>query len=152
MTYLPTNRLKDSKNTILPFDALIDQLLEKSLPSFDNEMSFGFFNSYDLPKVDIIDREESVDIELEATGIDKDCIDAELEGNILTVSCSPKETQLEEGARYLRKERQISAFTRSFKIPDSCTRSKISVNYNNGLLCISVPKKKPEKSKKIKIL
>jgi HSP20 family protein len=152
MTYLPTNRLSKTDEAFLPFDSIIDKLFEKPLPSFDNQISFEFFDQYDGPKVDIIDKQDSIDIKMEIPGVDKSEITAEIEGNILLISCEKNSEDLEEGSRYLRKEIKNKSFTRTFKIPDSCTKSKVSIELTNGILYASVPKKKPEKPKKLKIL
>ena len=43
------------------------------------------------------------------------------------------------------------SFEKSFKIPVSCNQLKISAKLENGILSISIPKKKSQKPKRIKI-
>lgn len=144
MTNLLNNRLNEA----------FGQLIGGNLYSFDDDIdsSFQFFKDSSYPKVDIIDHENSLDIILEATGFKNSEVSAEVEGDTLVVLGEGSEKEIPENSKYLRKEIKSKSFKRLFKLPDYCTKTKITAKFENGLLCISVPKKKPEKPKKVKIL
>jgi HSP20 family protein len=142
-----------SRNEFLtPFDSLFDEMIGKAFPSFEEEFGVGFFGNNSYPKVDIIDTPDSIEFEAEIPGLDKDEVSVEIDEGVLSISGSKRDTKTEENITYLKKELKRSSFKRSFKLADSFNHQKITAKFENGLLLISVPKKKPEKSKKVKIL
>lgn len=142
-----------SRNDFLtPFDSLFDEMIGKAFPSFEREFGVNFFGSNSYPKVDVIDTPESIEFEAEIPGLTKDEVSVDLEKGVLSISGQKRQSDSTESKNYIRKELKRSSFKRSFQISDSFNHQKIKAKFENGLLLISVPKKKPEKSKKIKIL
>lgn len=139
------------KEFITPFDALFDQMIGKAFPAFEREFGVEFFGNNSYPKVDVIDTEDSIEFEAEIPGLDKKDVSVEIEEGILSIS-GEKRIKEEENITYLKKELKKSSFKRSFKLSNSFNHKAIKAKFENGLLFISVPKKKPEKSKKVKIL
>lgn len=142
MSHLLNNRLVDA----------FGQLINNELGSFHNDFDFQLFNGQDQTQLDIIDHEGSLEIILEAPGFSNSEISAELEGTTLIVSANSEEKEIPSTSSYIKKQIKNKNFKRFFELPDCCTKSKIQAKFENGLLCISVPKKKPEKPKKVKIL
>lgn len=140
---------------MVPFDSLFDDIIQKTMPSFTDEFGVNFFGSNSYPKVDVIDHQDKITIEAEIPGLSKKEVSVDLEENILTVSGSKKSKEEEkEGSdiKYIRKELKRSSFKRSFKLGDNINQRNVNADFNNGILLITLPKKEPEKPKKIKIL
>ncbi|MCH5685498.1 Hsp20/alpha crystallin family protein [Niabella sp. W65] len=59
------------------------------------------------------------------------------------MSSQKQEEQKEgEGEKYTRREFAYQAFTRSFTLPDSADADKVSASYNDGILTVTIPKRK----------
>ena len=91
-----------------------------------------------LPAVNLIENKNSFFIEIAAPGFDKKDFLIELDNYNLTVSL---EKEVNENVKYFKKEFDYSSFTRSFKLPKYADL-KIDAEYKNGILHLSIHKKK----------
>ncbi len=125
---------------------LLDEMLER-----------GFNTGFEkkcgcVPATNILEKEESYEIELAAPGMKKDDFKLEVEKNILSVVFEKKEEDKKEEIEYLQREFEMDGFTRSFTIPETADVEKIKARYDNGILFISIPKmEKARLSREIKI-
>jgi len=105
-----------------------------------------------VPAANIKETEEGFVVELAAPGKQKGDFKIELNHNTLSVSSESKTEQEEkdEKGRYTRKEFNYSSFQRSFVLPTSVDAERISANYENGILSISIPKKEEAKKKPVR--
>jgi len=110
--------------------------------------------SHQLPAVDIQENENGYVLDMELPGFDEKNIDVHVDGANLTIaSRQEQETQEEkksdETARnYLVKERQISAFSRSFKLPENADPTAVNAAFKNGVLSLEI-KKRTEAQKRV---
>tara|TARA_B100002019_G_scaffold257810_1_gene242130 strand:- start:1303 stop:1755 length:453 start_codon:yes stop_codon:yes gene_type:complete len=137
---------------MVPFDSLFDDIIQKTMPSFTDEFGVNFFGSNSYPKVDVIDHDDRITIEAEIPGLSKKEVSVDLEENVLTVSGSKQSKDEGADIKYIRKELKRSSFKRSFKLGENINQKNVNADFNNGILLITLPKKEPEKPKKIKIL
>jgi HSP20 family protein len=145
--------LPASRNDFLtPFDSMFDEMIGKAFPSFEKEFGVEFFGNNSYPKVDVIDTPESIEFEAEIPGLSKDEVSVEVEKGILSISGNKRSGSSSEDLTYIRKELKRSSFKRSFQLSNFLNAAKIEAKFENGLLLITVPKIKPEKPQKIKIL
>ncbi len=145
--------LPASRNDFLtPFDSMFDQMIGKAFPSFEKEFGVEFFGNNSYPKVDVIDTPESIKFEAEIPGLSKDEVSVEVEKGVLSISGNKRQDESDEEINYIRKELKRSSFKRSFQLSNSLNCNKIKAKFENGLLLITVPKNKPEKPQKVKIL
>lgn len=150
---LNTKIVPSSRHEFLtPFDSLFDEMVGKAFPSFEKDFGIGFFGNQSYPKVDIIDTDNTIEFEAEIPGLEKDEVSVDIEEGILSISGGKRTESKNQEIKYIKKELKKSSFKRSFQISDSLDHKKIKAKFENGLLLISIPKKKQEKSKKIKIL
>lgn len=101
-----------------------------------------FWNSVSQElKTDITDAGDSFKLEADLPGFNRDDIKIDLIGERLTVSAERKsETEEKETSGYIRRERSYGSFKRSFDVSNIDT-SNISASYNDGVLCMTLPKK-----------
>ena len=137
---------------MVPFDSLFDDIIQKTMPSFTDEFGVNFFGSNSYPKVDVIDHDDRITIEAEIPGLSKKEVSVDLEENILTISGAKQSKDESPEIKYIRKELKRSSFKRSFKLGENINQKNVNADFNNGVLLITLPKKEPEKPKKIKIL
>ena len=111
-------------------------------------------NSNNIPAANIIEADDHFDIQLAVPGKKKNDFKIELEEGVLTISSQIESNSNEEDSSFTRKEFGYSSFIRSFNIPDTVSTDKISANYKEGILTVSLPKKEealPQPKKLISI-
>jgi len=107
-----------------------------------------------LPAVNIADNKDNYLVEMAAPGLNKEDFKVELDNDLLTISCEKQMENNTEDEKFTRKEFSYQSFSRSFTLPDIINSDKISANYENGILKITIPKKEeaiPKPVKKIEI-
>ena len=146
------NQLINRDEFLTPFDSIFDNMIQKAMPSFSQDMGIGFFGSNSYPKVDVLDFSEKIQIQAEIVGLSEKEVSVDLEENVLSISGSKQKNSELPNVKYIRKELKRSNFKRSFELNDNFNLKKIQANFKNGLLVIDIPKKEAEEPKKIKIL
>ncbi len=107
----------------------------------------------DVPSVNIIENDNSFEIEFAAPGVNKDEFNIKLENHVLTVSREVSDEKEEKDVNYTRREFIIGSFSRSFTLSKRVKFEDISAEYNEGILKLTLPKKEEEAklSREIKI-
>jgi HSP20 family protein len=105
-----------------------------------------------MPAADVRENDDSIDIDIELAGISPDDVDINVENGILTVS-GEKRTESKEGkeGQYHSVERRYGSFVRSFQLPQGVDETKISANFDHGLLTIDIPKSALPQPRRIQI-
>lgn len=90
-------------------------------------------------KCDIYEENGEYHIEMDIPGYDKKDINIEVKDGYLTVKASKETEDKEESKNYIRRERVVGSFTKSFALGDVDT-DKIDAKFENGILNITIPK------------
>jgi len=99
----------------------------------------------------VYEKEGNLVIKADMPGVDEKAIDLNLEGNILSLRGERKlDPEVEQGT-YYQVEGFYGSFSRSFRLPDSIDADKISANYRNGVLTVTVPSKPEAQPRTIKV-
>ncbi len=118
------------------------------VPSTFSNLVDRFFNesltrnggSVFSPKVDVIENENSYEVQLAVPGVNKEDFKIEVNDNYLTVSGERKFTSEKKDKNYHSVETQYGSFSRSFTLPENVDGTKINAKYNNGILELTIPK------------
>jgi HSP20 family protein len=121
-----------------PTLSLIDQF-------FSNSMRDS--GSYNYP-ANIFDNENAFIIEMSAPGFTKEDIRINLEQQTLTISAELKQQDEVQDEKYLRREFNQQNLNRSFVLPKSVDMDKITADYQNGILKITLPRREDAVIKK----
>ena len=106
-----------------------------------------------IPSVNILESEESYEVDMAAPGLEKKDFKIELNQGVLTISSEKKmESETKKGRQYTRKEYSYQSFNRSFTMPHTAESEKISARYDNGILKVVIPKKEEAKTKPLKTI
>lgn len=107
-----------------------------------DDFIFDFFNVSNniVPPHNIFENDTEFSVEFSVPGSDKKDFTIELENDNLRVVRKSKKSI--EDRTYSRLEFDTKSFEKSFFLPDSVDQSKISSRYENGVLLITIPKKK----------
>lgn len=93
------------------------------------------------PSVNIIDNENSFDLQLAAPGMDKADFQIQVVNDQLIISAEKKMENNADTPKYTRKEFMYTSFKRSFKLNHQIETDKIEAGYENGVLKLHLPKK-----------
>jgi len=123
----------------------VDKNLKKFFENF-NPPNFGewgiksFGNNSFSPRVDVTEDNENLYVHAEVPGVDKNDIKINLVGDVLTISGEKRSEEKDEKKNYYRTEINYGSFTRSFTLPSEVVIDKISAEYKEGVLNITLPK------------
>ena len=140
MSYFFKNTKTNNKNPYASFK--IDSLLDDLLYSHS-------LNEYPVQS-NILSKENEILIQLQVPGIPKEEININYKNNQLSVSYdAPKEDYIE--GEYIQQQIFLDGFKNTFKLSDDLDTKNISANSDNGILNITIPRKKNKNSTRIKI-
>ena len=103
------------------------------------------------PSVDVYETKDAYIIEAEVAGYDNEKINLSVDKHILTISSEEVKKELKEGTSKIAEEIKLPAFERSFSLPDGTDEEKISADYKNGILLITLPKLEKAIAKRIEV-
>ena len=129
------------------FTAFNDRLGNFLGRNWDTPLSTTAWN----PSVDIFDNDNEVVFKAELPGLNAKDIEIKLENNILTLKGERKFEKETKEENYHRIEREYGTFSRSFALPAPVNVEKVTAEYKDGVLKVTLPKKEETKSKPIKI-
>lgn len=90
------------------------------------------------PSIDLVRKEGELTVTVELPGIDPDDVEVSLEEDILTIRGEKTdERETTEHDRYIH-ERSYGKFQRRIPLPDGVTADKVSADYDQGVLTVSV--------------
>jgi len=127
----------------------ITRIFESAFPHFRS--AEAEIQNYWSPAVDIYEDKESYILWIDLPGVEKDDINLKVEENSLIIKGERKSPADTEKQNYLKAERQMGNFYRSFTLPRHIDIEAIQAKYDNGVLQLKIPKKSEVKSKEIKI-
>ena len=132
---------------LTPFDRLFDDMVTTMFPSFSHDLGDDFFSKGSYPKVNVINRENSVEIEAAIPGMDKEDIDVSITDGVLTIQGESNQRSDIEENQYVKREIKRSSFRRSFTLGENLDKNSINAAFDNGILTLSIPKVNPEAAK-----
>lgn len=134
--------LKDNTMSIIRYNAndFVPTSFSSMIDRFFNDSMTRSGGSLFVPKVDIIENENSYELQLAVPGLNKEDFNIEVKDNFLTVSGERKFSEEKKDRNYHSIETQFGAFSRSFSLPENVNTSKINAKYTNGILELVIPK------------
>jgi len=123
---------------------------------FFNDFPFTGYNTSEqkdswIPAVDILEKEGNLILHAELPGMSEKQIDLKLEGNTLTLKGERKMDKEDKKNNYHRVESFYGSFTRSFRLPETVDLEKISADYKNGVLTITIPQRPEVRPREIPV-
>ena len=137
-------------------ESLFDEFFDfPAFPDFsefekmENQMNRKLYGRHakNMMKVDIKDREDSYEMDIDLPGFKKEEISVSLENGCLTITAAKgldQDEQEKETGRYIRRERYAGACQRSFYVGD-VKPEDVKAKYESGVLTITLPKDEPKK-------
>lgn len=122
-----------------------------------NEIDRFFENFPPLAKVgwdlavDVYEKDNTLVAEMNLPGIDPEKISISVEDGYLRVAGSREESKEEKKKHFYSKEIRRGSFERVVRLPSVVQKDKVTAEYKNGALRITLPKAKEIAKEKIKV-
>ena len=87
--------------------------------------------------------DDRVEIEAAIPGLSRSDVDVEVIEGVLTIKGESNQRSGVEDSQYVKRELKRSAFARSFRLEDNLDETKITGEYANGVLTVTIPKVVP---------
>lgn len=131
----------------------LGRLTESMQNLFEETAASGGFAF--APTVDLQETEAAYVLRSDIPGLEKDKIDITVQGDLLTLqgireSRTESKSDAKDGAFY-SQERQVGSFARTVPLPGPVDEGKITADYTNGVLTVTLPKSKQESAQANKI-
>ena len=128
----------------------MNRLFEDAVTSRGEERDM--MSSTWTPSVDVYETDKALVMTAEIPGIEENDIEIKIETNTLTLKGERKFEEETKEENYHRIERAYGSFYRSFSLPHYVDHDKIEAEHENGVLKITMPKKKELEHRKVKVL
>jgi len=103
------------------------------------------------PALDVFEDKDNVIVKAELPGMKKEEIEVSLHDGTLSISGERKKENKFENAEVYRTERFVGRFQRSVALPSAVAADKVSAQYKDGILTITLPKTEEAKPKQIDV-
>ncbi|HSE33401.1 MAG TPA: Hsp20/alpha crystallin family protein [Pyrinomonadaceae bacterium] len=113
----------------------------------DDSESAEFERSDWTPAADIYEAEGSFLIAMDLPGISREALEIEVDENRLVLKGMRDIQELKQH----RSERPHGRFVRTFTVPGSVDQTKIAAEYKDGVLQVTLPKRKDPKAQRVEI-
>ena len=104
------------------------------------------------PPVDVVENENALVFKADVPEIKAEDIDVSFENGTLTLKGKREFEKQENGqGGYHRIERSYGSFMRAFSLPETVDPEKLTADYRNGVLTVTIAKKEVAKPKAVKV-
>lgn len=103
-------------------------------------------------KMDVSEDDKAFKVHAEIPGVKKEDIHVSIDGNQVSISAEVKnEKEVKEGEKLLRSERYYGSVSRAFSLAQDVDEGAAQAKYNDGVLELTLPKKKAAATRKLVI-
>jgi len=134
-------KYRPQSTLVHPFSDLVNGMFGRDISQFFGHDDLG----HSTPRVNITETPEKFVVSLRVPGFTKEELKISTEKDTLTVKGEKSSSTNTENERFLRREFQTAAFTRSFQLPETVKLDAITAEHVHGVLKVSIPKSEPAK-------
>jgi HSP20 family protein len=129
----------------------MNQFFEQGLPQRRGNVDGDLFAGAWAPAVDIYETDQAIELKADLPEVEPKDVDVRIEDNTLFLKGERKFEKEVKEENFHRIERSYGSFARSFALPQGIATDKISADYKNGVLKITLPKREESKPKQIQV-
>jgi HSP20 family protein len=129
----------------------MNQWFEPTLPQWRGDRETNLFAGAWAPAVDIYETDQAIELKADLPEVDPKDVDVRIEDNMLFLKGERKLEKEVKEENFHRIERSYGSFARSFALPQGIATDKISADYRNGVLKVTLPKSEESKPKQIQV-
>jgi HSP20 family protein len=125
----------------------MNRLFDRWMHSGNGENGgFGF-----MPSVEMKETDEAVQLKLEVPGLEAKDLNVEVTDDAVSIKGERKSESKTEEKGIIRSEFHYGSFARVIPLPVHVQNDKVTADYKNGILNLTLPKLEEEKRKTVKI-
>ncbi len=129
-----------------------ENMMDDFFDHFDDEF-FGRRNpllgkhAKNVMKTDIREKDGHYELDIDLPGFKKDEVSLSLQNGYLTVSANKglDKDEKDKNGKMLRQERYAGSMARSFYVGEEVENEDVKAKFENGVLCITLPKQEDKK-------
>jgi HSP20 family protein len=103
------------------------------------------------PAIDMYQTDNDVVVKAALPGIEKDDVQINVNGDVLSIKGSVKQEEESEGKSWHIREQRWGAFERQILLPNNVVADKAQAEFENGVLTVTLPKADEVRPKTINI-
>lgn len=115
--------------------------------SFGSFGSFGFPFDGAMPRSDVVETDDGVEVTLELPGLDEGDIEVTMTDDVLTVKGEKKVERQNSKKGFYLSERSYGAVHRAIPLPPGVDTKKAEASFRNGVLTVKLPQSEEAKAK-----
>ena len=104
-----------------------------------------------IPSVEMKETDEAVQLKLEVPGLEAKDLNVEVTDDAVSIKGERKSESKTEEKGMIRSEFHYGSFARVIPLPTHVQNDKVTAEYKNGILNLTLPKSEEEKKKTVKI-
>jgi HSP20 family protein len=104
-----------------------------------------------VPVVDLEDNEKDYSLKAEMPGFKKGEIEIDVDDNSVVITGTAGWKYDKKAHEYLCKERACKTFYRVVDLPEEIKPDEVTADLTEGVLVVTLPKKKPKQKRKVKV-
>ena len=130
-------------NSLMTRGSLFDDFFKDVAPGFFVKPLHGDpLPSASQIRIDVKETDKDFTVPADIPGLSKEDIHVSVEGSIVTLRAEIRQQDRQtEGEKVLRTERYYGEVSRSFQLPSDIDEANAKARYDNGVLCLTLPKK-----------
>ena len=97
-----------------------------------------------IPAVNVTETKNAFKLNVAAPGFKKENFKLEVQNGYLTISGEVSEEKEDKDETFTRREYAYNTFSRSFSLPENVNGDDIAAQYADGVLKVTLPKKKAD--------
>jgi HSP20 family protein len=102
--------------------------------------------------VDLYEDGNNIIAEMNLPGIEAEQVDVTVEGNYLRICGKREEEKEKKTKQFYSKEIRRGSFERALRLPTPVQEGKVTAEYKDGVLRVTLPKLEETKSGKVKVI
>ena len=147
MTLVRWRPMRDMVGIQEEVNTIFDRFFGRNI--WDDGESIDTQNWY--PRVDISENDDEFIVQTELPGLKRDDVQITFDNGALKIEGERKQEKTDKNINYHRVERAYGKFSRVFQVPSQIQANKISADFKDGLLSITLPKVEEVKPKSIDV-
>lgn len=140
-------------SSLIPRGSLFDDFFKDFAPGFYIRPLHGDpLPSLSQIKVDVSESDQAYTVSAEVPGVRKEDIQVSIDGGMVTLSAEVKQADSQAGdEKLLRSERYYGSVSRSFQLPVEIEEGQAKARYDNGVLTLTLPKRRGGSAQRLTI-
>lgn len=103
------------------------------------------------PRIDVVDRETEILVRAEVPGVDREHLEVELVGDLLTIKGERKLEETKEEGAFFHTEIARGSFSRTIRLPAEVVLDETAAEFKDGVLEIHLPKMEKTERRRIEV-